>query len=232
MALGVGHVLGLDLPVNFRHPFLSSSLAEFWRRWHISLNTWLFDYLFAPLTTGRSWFRGKAGAGFLVVFLVSGLWHGPTWTYVLWGGMHGLALAFHHRYDEAYKRLCRKDRSWVARRRSGGYMLAAWAVTQGFFLLTLVPFRAPSMEVTWAFAKSLVGAGGSQPVPERFGLQFAACVMIFVGYHLFEVGKGPRMKGWFLGLPAPVRGVVYGLWLAFLFVYVPVGASTFIYGQF
>jgi alginate O-acetyltransferase complex protein AlgI len=232
MALGTGRFFGLELPVNFRHPYLSVSLAEFWRRWHISLNTWLFDYLFAPLTTGRSWFRGRTGPGFLVVFLVSGLWHGPTWTYVLWGGMHGLALWGHHLYDERYKGLCRKDRAWVARRKARPYLLASWALTQFFFLLTLVPFRAPTIEGAWAFAQALVGAGGAAGVPERFGVQFAACVAFFAGYHLLEVGPGPRLKGRFESLPAPVRGVAYGLLLAFLFVYVPVGASTFIYAQF
>lgn len=186
MALGTGKLFGLTLPDNFHHPFLSKSLAELWRRWHISLNTWLFDYLFVPLTTGRSWFRGRTGAGFLVVFLVSGLWHGATWTFVLWGLAHGVALAGHHAYDQWYKGRCRKDRRWVTARKSRPYALASWFVTQLFF----------------------------------------------VGYHLLEVGPGPVWKARFLALPAPLRGVAYGLALAFLFIYVPLGASTFIYAQF
>jgi len=232
MAIGTGRLFGLELPENFRYPFLSKSLAEFWRRWHISLNTWLFDYLFAPLTTGRSWFRGRAGAGFLVVFLVSGLWHGATWTYVLWGLAHGIALAGHHAYDEWYKRKCRKDRRWVAWRKATPYVLASWFVTQVFFILTLVPFRAPSIGAAADFGKGLLGLGGAEGLGQRFGLQAAACVLFFAGYHLLEVGPGPAWKARFLALPAPVRGVVYGLVLAFLLVYVPVGASTFIYAQF
>ena len=232
MALGTGRLFGLALPENFRHPFLSKSLAELWRRWHISLNTWLFDYLFAPLTTGRSWFRGRTGAGFLVVFLVSGLWHGATWTFVLWGLAHGVALAGHHAYDGFYKGLCRKDRAWVARRKSRGYGLASWVVTQLFFVLTLVPFRAPSLAAAVDFGKGLVGLGGSGRLAERFGLQAAAITLFFVAYHLLEVGPGPRWLARFRALPAAVRGVAYGLVVAFLMVYTPLGASTFIYAQF
>lgn len=232
MAIGVGKVFGLTLPENFRHPFLSKSLAELWRRWHISLNTWLFDYLFAPLTTGRSWFRGRAGAGFLVVFLVSGLWHGATWTFVLWGLAHGLALAGHHAYDGWYKSRCRKDRRWVTARKSRPYGLVSWGVTQLFFVLTLVPFRAPSLGTAVDYAKGLVGLAGTERLAERFGLQAAAIVVFFVAYHLLELGPGPVWKQRFLALPAPVRGVAYGLVLAFLMVYVPLGASTFIYAQF
>jgi len=232
MALGVGRLFGVMLPVNFRHPYLSKSLAEFWRRWHISLNTWLFDYLFAPLTTGRSWFRGRAGPAFLLVFLVSGLWHGPTWTYVLWGGLHGIALWVHHAWDEAYKGLCRRDRVWVARRRSRTYLLASWALTQVFFLFTLIPFRAPDLGVASDMVRALFGAGGGAPLPEGLGLQGAAALAFFLAWHLAEFRPGRWAIGGFERLPSPVRGVVYGLWVVFLTIYVPLGAATFIYGQF
>lgn len=232
MALGVGRVFGIALPVNFRHPFLSRSLAEFWRRWHISLNTWLFDYLFAPLTTGRSWFRGKAGPAFLLVFLVSGLWHGPTWTFVLWGGLHGLALWGHHTWDEAYKGLCRRDRSWVARRRSRAYLLASWFLTQGFFLFTLIPFRAPDLGVAADLLRAMAGAGAGGGLPEGIGLQGAAALTFFLAWHLAESGPGRWALGRFESLPAPIRGIAYGLWVVFLLIYAPVGAATFIYGQF
>jgi alginate O-acetyltransferase complex protein AlgI len=232
MAIGTGRFFGLELPENFRYPLFSTSLAEFWRRWHITLNTWLFDYLFAPLTTGRSWFRGRAAMGFLVVFLVSGLWHGATWTFVLWGLFHGMALAVHFHYDEAYKRLCRKDRKWVTRRRSRPYVVAAWFVTQSFFLMTLLPFRAPDLASLATFAKGMVGMGGNGRLDEHFGIQAALVVMVFAAFHLVEIGPGPFLKSRFMALPAPARGVCYGLLIVFLFVFVPVGASTFIYAQF
>lgn len=126
MAIGVGRLLGFELPRNFNYPFLSTSLPEFWQRWHITLNTWLFDYLYGPLVTSRSFLRGRLDLCFLLVFGVSGLWHGATWSFVLWGVWHGLGLAAHRRWDEFYRGLCRKDRAYVALRRSTGYAAGAW----------------------------------------------------------------------------------------------------------
>ncbi len=232
MAIGTGRLFGLTLPENFRYPFLSKSLPEFWRRWHISLNTWLFDYIFAPLTTGRSRFRGRVGAGFVVVFLASGLWHGPTWTFVLWGLSHGIAMAVHHAYDEWYKRRCRKDRRWVEARRSKPYGAAAWVLTQAFFLLTLVPFRSPGLRAAADFAAGLLGLGGGSGRVGHFGFMALFCAAFMVVFHSLQVGRGPALMERFRALPTPIRGVSYGLAMVFLLVFVPLGASTFIYAQF
>lgn len=89
MALGVGELLGFELINNFKRPYLSQSVTEFWHRWHISLSLWLKDYIYIPLGGSRcSKFRNYINI--LVTFLVSGLWHGANWTFVAWGGMHGL----------------------------------------------------------------------------------------------------------------------------------------------
>ena len=89
MALGVGELLGFELINNFRRPYLSQSITEFWHRWHISLSTWLKDYIYIPLGGSR---RGKFRnyLNILITFLVSGLWHGANWTFVVWGGLHGI----------------------------------------------------------------------------------------------------------------------------------------------
>jgi D-alanyl-lipoteichoic acid acyltransferase DltB (MBOAT superfamily) len=91
MALGLARMMGYDLVINFRQPYFSSSIAEFWRRWHISLSTWFRDYVYIPLggsrvSVPRNWFN------LMVTFLVSGLWHGASWTFVVWGFVHGMYL--------------------------------------------------------------------------------------------------------------------------------------------
>ena len=85
--------MGFDLMDNFKQPYLSRSIAEFWWRWHISLSTWFRDYLYVPLGGNR---RGRQRWYFniMVVFLVSGLWHGANWTFLAWGGLHGFYLLF------------------------------------------------------------------------------------------------------------------------------------------
>ncbi len=92
MAIGVSRLLGFDVPVNFRTPYFAQSTGEFWRRWHISLSTWFRDYLFIPLGGSRVALPRRC-FNLMVVFLISGLWHGAAWTFVIWGGLHGLFLA-------------------------------------------------------------------------------------------------------------------------------------------
>jgi alginate O-acetyltransferase complex protein AlgI len=231
MALGVGRLLGLELPSNFDYPFLSRSLPEFWRRWHITLNTWLFDYVYAPLTTGRGLMRGRVALAYVVVFLVSGLWHGAMWTFLAWGLLHGVGLAVHHRWDVWYKGLCRRDRAWVARRRAPAYTACAWLLTQGFFLLSLVPFRSASLATAGAFARGLFASAGARSLGHGFAV-LAACALIVASYHLLELGRLSRLRERFFALPAPVRGVAYGLVIVFLLLFAPIGSGTFLYGQF
>jgi alginate O-acetyltransferase complex protein AlgI len=93
IALGSAKVMGYDLMENFRSPYFAKSIAEFWRRWHISLSTWFRDYLYIPLGGNR---KGEWRQYFnqFFVFMISGLWHGPKWTFVAWGTLHGLYLIF------------------------------------------------------------------------------------------------------------------------------------------
>lgn len=91
IAIGAAKVMGFDLMKNFNRPYIAHSIADFWRRWHISLSTWFKDYLYFPLGGNRV---GKARwcLNIMIVFLISGLWHGANWTYVIWGGLHGVYL--------------------------------------------------------------------------------------------------------------------------------------------
>ncbi len=89
IALGSAKVLGFDLMKNFENPYLSKSIKEFWRRWHVSLSSWFMDYVYIPLGGSRVT-KGRHYRNLMVTFLVSGLWHGSNWTFVLWGGLHGV----------------------------------------------------------------------------------------------------------------------------------------------
>lgn len=89
IAIGAAKVLGIDLMDNFRQPYFATSIKEFWNRWHISLSTWFRDYLYFPLGGSRC-SKPKAYRNLMITFLVSGLWHGANWTYVVWGGINGL----------------------------------------------------------------------------------------------------------------------------------------------
>jgi alginate O-acetyltransferase complex protein AlgI len=87
MAIGLGRIFGFDFLENFNYPYISKSISEFWRRWHISLSSWFRDYLYIPLGGNR---RGNVYVNLLIVFLATGIWHGAAWSFLIWGLWHGL----------------------------------------------------------------------------------------------------------------------------------------------
>ena len=99
MAVGCAKILGYDLARNFNLPYLSRNVSEFWKRWHISLGTWLQQYLYIPLGGNRKG-TGRTYLNLMLTMLIGGLWHGADWTFVVWGGLHGLALCVHKAWDK------------------------------------------------------------------------------------------------------------------------------------
>ncbi len=136
-----------------------------------------------------------------------------------------------YRWDLFYKGLCRRDRRYVAWRKSRSYQAISWLITQLFFLLTLVPFRATSLSHTWQYTKGLWAGSGTQ-IPNLISLNLAVCVGFLVLYHALELAPGQSWRTRFFELPSPVRGVVYGLVIVFLLLFMPVGMGSFIYANF
>ena len=94
MAIGLGRMMGFKFPENFNSPYIAQSITEFWKRWHITLGSWMRDYLYIPLGGNRVKSKGRLYLNLWVVFLISGLWHGASWNFLLWGGFHGIFLIF------------------------------------------------------------------------------------------------------------------------------------------
>jgi alginate O-acetyltransferase complex protein AlgI len=136
MAIGCGLMLGYRLPQNFSFPYGSTSITEFWRRWHISLSSWLRDYLYISLGGNR---RGRARmyVNLMVTMLLGGLWHGATWTFVAWGALHGLYLVADKRYTE-----WRETRGPTPLVLRPLVVVGSWLLTQLLVLIAWVPFRA------------------------------------------------------------------------------------------
>ena len=138
MAIGLGRMFGFRFPENFNSPYRSKSITEFWRRWHISLSSFLRDYLYIPLGGNRLG-SGRTYVNLMLVMLIGGLWHGAQWTFVVWGAIHGGMLML--------ERLMGKDSFY--------HRLPGWlrmAVTFVIVLITWVFFRAENFEVgrdTW-----------------------------------------------------------------------------------
>ncbi len=234
LAIGVAALFGMSLPVNFDRPFLSRSMPEFWRRWHITLNTWLFDYVFGPLTTGGGVLHGRIAYNLVLIFMISGLWHGAEWTFVIWGLLHGLALAAHHGWDVWYRAQCRRDRRFVTVRKSGAYAWAAWVLTQGWFLGSLVLFKSSDLASAGRYLGALfVAEGTAFPSLDSMALASLLGALLVVAWHHAEgLSLGARLRARFDALPAPVIGAVLGLGLAWLLIFAPLARTSFIYAQF
>ncbi len=140
MALGLGKMFNIHLPINFNSPYRATDIRDFWQRWHITLGRFLSHYVYYPLG-GSRYGSFRTCLNLLITFFVSGLWHGAGWTYVIWGCMHGAALVIHRLWNEF---------GFSMHRRLGR------ALTFLFFMLTLVLFRASSVEAAVRIWSSMV----------------------------------------------------------------------------
>ncbi|MEO1367214.1 MAG: MBOAT family protein [Acidobacteriota bacterium] len=154
MAIGLGLVLGFRFPKNFDSPYRAASITDFWRRWHMSLSRWLRDYLYVPLGGNRRG-RRRTYINLMLVMLLGGLWHGAAWTFVVWGALHGLMLAFERWRRERLP--ADAGPPSTARRRLR---------VASTFLLVLVGwvfFRAPGLGEALAYLGAMVGLGVADP---------------------------------------------------------------------
>lgn len=168
MAIGLGRMIGFRFKENFNQPYLSASFTEFWTRWHISLSSWLRDYLYIPLGGNRKGQR-RALVNLMIVFLLSGLWHGAAWTFVLWGAFHGSIVTL--------ERL-------AGARRDRLPLLVQHATTLPLLVMSWVFFRATSAGQVADFLTAMVGldevAEGAAPLVRGFYLpSFTLAALIF-----------------------------------------------------
>jgi alginate O-acetyltransferase complex protein AlgI len=159
MATAVARLLGYELTVNFAFPYLSANVADFWRRWHISLSTWLRDYLYLSLGGLRA-SRLVVARNIMITMLLGGLWHGASWSFVAWGGMHGLALALHGEWARRFAARFRPQMRWLG-----------VPLTFAFVLFSFVPFRAADLYVEAGSGKPLQAEGDGFYRPQNHDLR-------------------------------------------------------------
>ncbi|WP_365960255.1 MBOAT family O-acyltransferase [uncultured Clostridium sp.] len=141
MAIGLGYMFGFEFMENFNYPYISKSITEFWRRWHISLSTWFREYLYIPLGGNR---RGNIYFNLFVVFLVTGIWHGAAWIFILWGLWHGFFILI--------ERAIRNKEWYINVPRTIKYIVTMLIVILGWVL-----FRADNLEQAIGFIKTMFG---------------------------------------------------------------------------
>ncbi|MGH9162948.1 MAG: MBOAT family O-acyltransferase [Vicinamibacteraceae bacterium] len=216
MAIGLGLMLGFVFPKNFDSPYRSQSMTEFWRRWHISLSTWLRDYLYVPLGGNR---KGpvRTYANLLIVMLLGGLWHGAAWNFVIWGGIHGVLLALERIGGKAaiYARA-------PAPLRVG--------LTFVLLLFTWVFFRASDLPAAMRYVANMVGYGTPQEGAGLLaGIVYQPYYVLMVALAALITWGAPQTWDWTRTLTWPKAGAVVALLLLSTVVLTTQAYNPFIY---
>lgn len=191
MAYGSALLLGYELPENFRMPFLGNNFTELWRRWHISLSSWLREYVYFSLGGSRlgEW-RHKFNLFFTM--LLAGLWHGANWTFVIWGGVQGVILATESTFHKYKERTGFHFPRWMN-------IFFPFLTFSGFVLIGTM-FRAESIEKEWIMLKHMLSFtdGALRPYMLRIGLFAIVSVLVghLLGYFLFEKGRTVSLPSW------------------------------------
>lgn len=242
MARGAARVMGFKLMLNFDRPYAATSLSDYWRRWHISLSTWLRDYVYEPLAMGLR-DRGMYGIVFalMLTFLISGFWHGANWTFVVWGLLHGIGLSLEAVFSKQRKKLAKAMPSWL-------FNALMLLITFSFVNFTYIFFRARSIGDAalilqqigqWLFPVSrlletntpmLFHSVSAVVTPEEFRIDCFLIIFLVIAHTLqsrMNISERLQLSAWWIRWPvyqAAVLSIAFGgVWL---------GARSFIYFQF
>ncbi len=232
IAIGAARVLGYDLMENFRTPFTAGSIREFWSRWHISLSTWFRDYVYVPLGGNRVG-KWRWWTNLFVVFLISGLWHGASWTFVIWGALHGVyliaALAFAPLWKrvEAALGVARIPRTWRFMNVVATFLLV---------LVSWVFFRANSFaDIGLIFGRIAHWSGSLEATKALFAHVGPGILLVTLFFSVLFFVLDPWADGYIKGkvrMPKGFSLAFYGTLLAMCLLFGHFGDTAFIYFQF
>ena len=221
-AIGTALALGFSIPDNFRAPYAAIGFSDFWSRWHISLSTWLRDYLYIPLGGNRKG-PGRTYVNLMTTMLLGGLWHGAAWTFVVWGGLHGLYLCV--------ERMLKARFGEVALWQTLGGRLTLALITYFLVNITWVFFRAQDFATAWRMIRSmlLLDRSGAPVLSSYFLITAGATVaaMLLVHWRMRHQTLHEEVQRW----PALTVGLAWGAML-WLIITAQGGGNAFIYFQF
>jgi D-alanyl-lipoteichoic acid acyltransferase DltB (MBOAT superfamily) len=226
IAIGTALLLGFHFPANFNAPYFATTLQDFWRRWHISLSTWLRDYLYIPLGGSRA-SAARIGVNLFITFVLGGLWHGAAWTFLLWGAFHGLYLAIERKVRERWGLPASGPGSG-----SRGVALLGRIWIFHVVCFSWILFRGGNLETAAAVLRGLAAWRSVVPGVTLWGVLPVAMVaagfitQFFDGDRLWRAGR--RLSAW----PAWALGAAAAAALTAILALGPEGVAPFIYFQF
>ena len=205
MGIGLGRMFGFHFLENFDHPYISTSVTEFWRRWHISLGTWFRDYVYIPLGGSRVK-KPRLVLNLFIVWLLTGVWHGANWTFIVWGLLYFVLLTF-EKLTGIHQKL--RGRAWLPVR----YLITMACVCLGWLV-----FRAESLTAAWDYLRSMFGAGTA--FDETFRYYIGNYFAYLIAAAVLALPIAPRLRkkvDALQGAPKAVCNAVYAVGLLALF---------------
>ena len=211
MAIGIGRMIGFKFPENFNNPYISQSVSEFWKRWHITLGSWMMDYLYIPLGGNRRG-KGRTYLNLWIVFFLSGLWHGAAWTFVAWGAFHGIFIVI----DKMF---------WLKASKCIG-KIPRVLITFVIVMIGWVMFRADTIGYAVQYVGAMFGANGSTPAL-FVNSQFVFTLIVAVFFAFFGLTKvGDKALDFFFNRKA--YNTVQVVWVGLLMVVLLILSASFI----
>ena len=223
MAIGIAMIMGFNLPQNFNLPYKSQNVSEFWRRWHISLSSWLRDYLYIPLGGNR---KGKVRTYLnnLLTMLIGGLWHGASWKFVAWGGFHGVALIVHKMSQPLLGRI--PDTRLVK--------FVSWLITVSFVIFTMTIFRVNVLGDLWLMLNNVFTNFHLDYLPVFVDVRLTWCIfmLVLIISHAMPDGWWLRLGERFVRCPWIVKLLLFVVVVQLVLQFRSEDVAPFIYFQF
>lgn len=224
MAIGLAALLGFQLPLNFNSPYKAASITDFWRRWHISLSTWLRDYLYISLGGNR---KGKSRTyiNLFITMLLGGLWHGAATRYIIWGALHGVALGLHKLWME-YVPFAKKD--------GKGKNIVMGIITFHFVCFCWIYFRSPDMAHVAKMMSQMSTNFNWSAIPEKLAAYKTVFLLILSAYilHILPYKWKDLAKDWYINVPWYAKTAIFALVIMLSYQAASSGIQPFIYFQF
>ncbi|MFP4664224.1 MAG: MBOAT family O-acyltransferase [Bacteroidales bacterium] len=222
IAIGTALMMGVNLMNNFKTPYLSANVMEFWKRWHISLSTWFRDYVYIPLGGSRVKTKSRWWFNIMAVFLISGLWHGANWTFVFWGGIFGVVYLIEYLIRKLF-------RPSEVKKFSAGHLIR---ILVNFLIVTFawIFFRSQSIDDAFGMIKRL---GGQSP-DQAESLDIKLYVWIFLGFFILSdvLLYNKRFDKMLDKYHIIMRWIIYAILIWAVIVYAGIAKNPFIYFQF
>ena len=223
MAIGLALIMGFRLGINFNSPYQSRNLTEFWRRWHISLSSWLRDYLYIPLGGNRKGTFRTYLNNFLTM-LIGGLWHGAAWKFIFWGAMHGVGLAIHKACQPILKKI---PDNWFT-------IFISWALTFFYVSLLWVFFRAADFSDSVLIIKNIFVDFYPDQIIQFAGQRPQWCIMmgVLIVCHFLPERWGEKFETWFVRMPWVIKLGIFLIAVQLVIEFMTAEVAPFIYFQF